>query len=68
MNYLSLFTNDEITEGKKCLLNRLKRPPEVERLESPTTNKTNHHRAAAFSLNVQALDNNVDHKNEETKQ
>lgn len=34
MNYLSLFTNDEINEGKKCQLNHLRRPPEVEALNN----------------------------------
>ena len=26
VNYLSAFTSDEITEGKRCLLNHLRRP------------------------------------------
>ena len=43
MNYMSNFTNDEIQEGKKCLLNRMRRPPEIERLlDSPQTAKTHH--------------------------
>ena len=43
MNYLSTFTNDEVTEGKRCLLNRMRRPPEVELLlNSPSTAKVHH--------------------------
>jgi len=42
MNYMSNFTNDEIHEAKKCLLNKLRRPIEVERVESPVTAKTQH--------------------------
>jgi hypothetical protein len=57
MNYLSQFTNDEVQEGKKCLLNHIRRPHEVERMpESPSSNR--HHRGAhgeagLFHLNIQ---------------
>lgn len=59
MNYLSQFTNDEIHEAKKCLLNRLRRPPHVEMLlNSPVTAKTQHQHKhhQGFQLNVQMLD------------
>ena len=55
MNYMSLFSNDEIYEGKKCLLNRMRRMPEPEpRMDSPTTAKKHHIHAhgGAFALNV----------------
>ena len=59
MNYLSVFTNDEIQEGKKCLINRMRRPLEVERLESPTTANRGHGKhTGTFQLNVQMLDPN----------
>jgi len=36
LNYLSTFTNDEINEAKKCLLNHMRRPLEI---ESPSRTK-----------------------------
>lgn len=42
MNYLSTFTNDEIYEGKKCLLNRMRRPAELMKPDSPITAKVMH--------------------------
>lgn len=74
MNYLSTFTNDEITEGKRCLLNRMRRPFEAEKPESPTAKVQHQHKHhQGFQLNVQALDvnnaneTNLDHKEEEKK-
>jgi hypothetical protein len=55
MNYLSTFTNDEVQEGKKCLLNHIRRPPQVEMfLNSPSTAKAHHFHKhhGGFSLNV----------------
>lgn len=43
MNYLSAFTNDEITEAKRCLLNRMRRLPEPEGGGSPTSTAKVHH-------------------------
>ena len=56
MNYLSAFTNDEITEGKKCILNHMRRPLEAEMpLPSPTTH-TKGVTGGKFTLNVQSLE------------
>ena len=55
MNYLAPFTNDEVTEGKKCLINHIRRPPEVERVESPMSRHKGHGghgEAGLFHLNV----------------
>lgn len=69
MNYLSTFTNDEIHEAKKCLLNRLRRPPQADRPDSPQAKVQHHHKHhQGFSLNVQQVDNNLaEAKNEENK-
>lgn len=65
MNYLSAFTNDEIHEAKKCFLNHLKRPIEIERMESPKIKGKKEHQA--FSLNIHQVDAPGD-KGEEVKQ
>ena len=55
LNYLAPFTNDEVTEGKKCLINHIRRPPEVERVESPMSRHKGHGghgEAGLFHLNV----------------
>jgi hypothetical protein len=55
MNYLSQFTNDEIQEGKRCLLNHIRRAPEPEKFpESPMSLKANRGGAEAgvFHLNI----------------
>ena len=63
MNYLSQFTNDEIWEAKKCLLNHIRRPPETEKYypDSPTSIKKGGHgdgigSSGAFQLNIQQMD------------
>lgn len=56
---MSPFTNDEIHDGKKCKLNHIRRPPELERspsLISPNKVEKHHGTAGKFTLNVQALD------------
>ena len=59
MNYLSAFTNDEITEAKKCLLNHMRRPPEPEPIiQSPMKTEHKGH-SGPFTLNVQSLENVV---------
>ena len=69
MNYLSTFTNDEIYEAKKCQLNRLRRPPQADRPDSPQAKVQHQHKHhQGFSLNVQQVDvNPADSKNEENK-
>lgn len=48
MNYVPPFTGDEIQEGKKCLLNGWRRPPQIAPLPQPIKGK--HANGAAFSL------------------
>lgn len=55
MNYMSAFTNDEIHEAKRCMLNHMRRPFEAE-IQMPSPLKSEHHKTShtgPFTLNVQ---------------
>ena len=57
INYISQFTADEIYEGKKCLLNQLRRPHGLAANSSPFASPEKRRgRKANFSLNIHATD------------
>ena len=72
INYIQPFTNEEILEGKKCLLNHLKRTPEAEaarqvQIEMSTTKKrhrSNSKRGFALNIREATLPTTPDRANE----
>ena len=63
INYLSTFTNDEITEGKKHLINRWRRDPSkpvVLPYRSPSPGKRGGGESAKFKIDVNSASNHDD--------
>lgn len=64
INYVQPFTNDEIMQGKKCLLNHMRRTPEAEQarlhqIEISSAKKKRATSKSRFTLNVRETNHNI---------
>ncbi len=65
INYISQFTADEIHEGKKCLLNRMRKPYGASNSSPFASPEKKRGRKGNFSLNIHATDANSPEKKPE---